>query len=528
MSVTDAPPEIDMVVEPAIDGAPPKMTSGRPLSDVTAAEQILGATDHRTIGRGFVGASLLFLGIHLVIAAISNADAASGGDILSGGVAARFGLNHPLGLLLSGVLPLFVGLGMIVVPRQLGSPAISFPRAAAFSLWFWMLASVIHIVSMLADGSYGGQNTELARLGNVAVGGLLVSLCIGIVCVAVTVLGLRPAGMGIADVPFFSFSMLVASAIWITTLPSVLSHVVLGHIVHPTPTDLAETTYKGMGWLLAQPAIYVALIPVLGFAADAVATSVGGRQRFRGAVQGLIAFAGLLSFGAWAQTAESRETFIWVAVTAAFALPLLGLLALLADTIRQGKAKVVAPLIFAVLALLVSLLAALAGLLEAIDTAGAGQLIGFETGSLALGQLYLVVGVAIIGGLGGATYWSMQTWACPLADNVAKGTAPLAALGAVLFGAPHVLLGILVANQPQIDPAPFAAVSAFGAALLALAVLGVLVSGVKARSASKRGDELLADPWGGGGTLEWATDHVAARTVESAYPVLDASEETPR
>jgi len=528
MSVTEAPPELDEVVENGTTDVVTEPTTTPSRPEPTTAEIVLGATDHHVIGRLFVGFSLAFLAFHLVIAALSNVQLAADGDFLDSGIAGRFALNSPLGLLLSGVLPLFVGLGIIVVPRQLGSPAISFARGAALSFWLWALSSIIFIISLLADGSYGGQNTELARLGNVAVGGLLVSLCIGIVCIAVTVLCLRPAGMGLAEVPFFSWSMLVAATVWITTLPSVLSHVVLGHIVKPTPTDLAETTYRGMGWLLSQPSVYVALIPVLGFAADAVATSVGGRQRFRGAVHGLIALAGLLSFGAWAQTAESRETFIWVAVTAAFALPLLGLLGALADTVRAGKPKLVSPLIFAVLSLLVALLAALTGLLQSIDTAGSGQLVGFESGSLALGQLYLVVGVAVIGGLGGATYWAMQTWGNPLPDTVGKGIATLAALGAVLLGVPLVIRGLLFANDSGISTAPFAGAAAAGAALLALAVLALLGAGMKARSETGRGDELLPDPWGGAGTLEWASDAVRARTVESAYPVLDAAEETPR
>src|SRR5690606_5002476 len=164
------------------------------------------------------------------------------------------------------------------------------------------------------------------RLGNIAVGGLLVSLAMGAVCVAVTVLALRPAGMRLADVPFFAWSMLVAASLWILTFPAVLANVVFIHIQRPNATDIAITGLDGISWLLRQPSLYVALIPALGIALDAAAVAVSGRQRFRGVAQGMIGAAGLFSFGAWAQGDVARNTLVWVLVCAAIALPLLGVL----------------------------------------------------------------------------------------------------------------------------------------------------------------------------------------------------------
>jgi arsenite-transporting ATPase len=75
------------------------------------------------------------------------------------------------------------------------------------------------------------------------------------------------------------------------------------------------------------------------------------------------------------------------------------------------------------------------------------------------------------------------------------------------------------------DPRAFAAISAVGAALMALAALGTLAGGLTARRGTSRGDELLADPWGRGATLEWAEPSAVPTTVVSPYPLLVANEE---
>ncbi len=489
-------------------------------------ERILGSGDHAAIGRVFVGVALLFGLIDLVASALVNFDAAAydagtGEGFLKAEVALRLGLNHQLGLLLCCVLPLVLGLGLIIVPRQLGAAAIAFPRAAALSLWTWLLSSILFVVAVIFDGSYGGADAKFARLGNVATGAMLVALCIGAVCLAVTVLTFRPAGMGLGDVPFFSFAMLVTSSVWVLSLPAALAQVILGHIIRPSAEDLVRT-YDNFSWLLRQPSIYVALIPLLGLTADVVSTATGARQRFRAVVLANIGLAGLLSFGAWAQSDVARGTLVWVVLSAAFSLPLLGVLGAIGDTLNSNKPKFIAPLGYAIVSLLLGLLAALVGLLESIDSIGKGQLIGFGTKALDTGQLYLVIGATLTAGIGGAIYWAKQSVGGQLPDAVSKGLAPIALVGTALWGLSHVVLGLVQANDSSVDARAFAGISGAGALLVALVVISALGAGIKAGIDSSRGDELLSDPWGGGGTLEWIDAPAIPTSVESPYPLLDS------
>jgi heme/copper-type cytochrome/quinol oxidase subunit 1 len=409
---------------------------------------------------------------------------------------------------------------MCVVPKQIGSPSIAFPRAAAAAAWTWLGAAIVYVVAVAADGSYGGESSKAALLGNVAVGGLVVALLLGAICVAVTVLTLRPEGMGLADVPFFSWSLLVATGIWVLTFPAVMAHVIIGQITHSSPDTLIKTTYlEGVAWLFVQPAIYLVLIPVAGFAVDAVATAVGGRQRFRGTVQVLIGFLGLVSYGAWAQGRDGRSTVVWVAVTLAAGLPLLGLLGAMGDTLGQGRPKIMSPLASAFLALLVALLGAGVGMLQTVNTFGHGNLGTFDIPSLQLAQMRIVFGAAIVGAVGALFYWGRQVTGSVVADGLGKLIAPALAVGAVLWGVPWLIQALAKTDNPEL----FAGLATAGAVLLALGVLGAMAALAKASATASRGDELLADVWGGGGTLEWAEPTDEPVTVESPYPVLDAA-----
>jgi heme/copper-type cytochrome/quinol oxidase subunit 1 len=523
MALTEtAPPAIEEPGATPVAGA---------RSAPTAVERVIAAVDHVTIGRVMIGVSLLIALASLVVLAITNLDTATldngvpGTGMLGESLAIRLAANAPIALLLCGVLPLLLGLAMVVVPRQVGSPAIAFPRLAGFATWTWLLATGIFVVCVVADGSYGGARTDLARLGNVAVGGLVLSLAAGAVCVAVTVLSLRPVGMGLADVPYFAFSMLVAATLWVLTFPAVLARVVLIHIQRPTPTDLAITGLDGIAWLMRQPSVYIAIIPALGIVLDSAAVTVAGRQRFRGVAQGMIGAAGLFSFGAWAQSDTARNTLIWVAFCAAAALPLLGVIGAVGDTLRRQRPRLISPIGFALVSLLLALLGAAVGLIQVIDTFGHGELVGFGTAELARGQMFLVVTSALAAGLGGVHLWGRLSFGDQLPEAPAKGLAPLVLLGGGLLALGPVVFGLLLADDATTDPAAFGAISAVGALLAALATLATLAGGLKARRDEGADPDRTFDTWEGGGTLEWAALDAWPSTVESSYPLLPAAEE---
>lgn len=520
MALTEAPSESDLLSPSNAVDAPPQL-------DAPSVQGVFGGAEHVTTGRMFVGLSLGFGALDLVVSALVNfnisASEPGGGEgFFSAELAQRVAQNQTIGFVLCCALPLMLGLAIIVVPKQIGSPTLSFPRAAALSFWTWMLTAVIFVVAVAADGSYGGTNEKLARLGNIATGALIVSLCIGVVCVAVTVLTLRPSGMRLADVPFFSFSMVVAATSWVLTLPAVVAHVVLVHIITPGTGDLQAAFDDGISWMFSQPTLYIVLIPMLGLTVDVACTAAGARQRGRGAVLFAIGLAGALTFGAWAQTEAARSTVIWVLMSALFAVPIIGVLGAMVDTFRSKRPKLISPLAFVTVAMLLALVGSMVGLLEALDSAGTGRLIGFGSPALNTGLFHLVIGAAITAGIGGCFYWARQSFGDSLPESAGRLLAPAALVGVSLWGLPYLVLGIVQANDEGIDPRLFAAISGAGALLMSLVLLVTIAAGAQVRSEVRRGDLLVADPWGGAGTLEWADAESGPASVDSPYPLLDA------
>lgn len=521
MTVTDldAPPQQEGSTTPGATPAPER----------SLADSIVWSADHKTIGRLMVGCSLAHLVVFTIFGALWNADLAANGDLLTASLAARLQLNHQFGIVLCGVLPLLLGLAIYIVPLQVGARAIAMPRAAALSFWAWVLSADLFLIAVLVNGSFGGGNEKMARLGNVAVGALSLALLIGVVSVLTTVISSRAPGLTLAKTPAFTFSMLVAGSLWMFTLPSVVAHVVLLQISRPDVFTLSSAASSQFGWLFAQPSIYIIAIPVLGIAADVVPVLTGRRQRLPMVVQGILGLSGLLAFGAWAQVPAARETFVWVLFAVASGIPAIGLLGALVDLVRaDAKPQLASPLLFSLLSLLLLVVAGSVGVLGGIDTAGDDALLGLGP-TLVISQTYLVIAAAVSGGLGGCFYWGTKIWGSALAEGAGKAMAPVAFAGGFLAGGAHLALAIAAAAaDTPVDPAPYAGIAAAGLAILALAAFGTLGA---ALDAGRRDGDGFADPWGGH-TLEWFTpsppppDNFTEPLppLESAEPLLDLAE----
>lgn len=516
MALTETPPDAEAAA-PA-PPASPAPTRSQP----TAFERMIGGGDHVVLGRVLVVVSLVMMVASLVISILTDADAASEGSILKAAAAERLLLNQQVSLLLCGVLPLLLGVALVVVPAQIGSPTIAFPRAASFGVWTWFLSTVLFVVAVAADGSYGGAGEKMSKLGNVATGGLIVSIILISVCVVVTVLSFRPLGMTLAEVPFFSFAMLAAGSVWALTLASSLAHVATAQASQANPTTLAVTTFPlGLGWLSVQPANFMVVVPLLGILADAVATLSGARQRFRGVVRFLIGLAAVSSFGAWTQIPAARNNVLWVMVGISLAVPVIGVLGAAADTLRSGTPKLASPLGFVALGSLAALTGTLVGAVQGINTAGRGTLFDVDDLAVSLGQTRLFLGAAVLAGLGGCWLWAIRMVGASLPESAGKAVAPLAFVGTVLWGAGIALVGFTAGDAVG----PLYGISVAGGALLLLAVAAGLAAVVGGMQQARRGDQLLADPWGGGATLEWAPAGREVGVVSDPYPLRSGGDD---
>ncbi|MCX6524806.1 MAG: hypothetical protein NTX58_08600, partial [Actinobacteria bacterium] len=139
----------------------PPAAAGSPSP--TALERVIGTGEHEAIGRTFIMGSLLLMAVSAAALAAGALRSLSDGGPLD--VTDNLWNSALVGMVLMGAIPLLLGLAICLIPLQVGSKAIAFPRAAALSLWTWLVSAVIFAISLGLDGGVGGADLEASRLG---------------------------------------------------------------------------------------------------------------------------------------------------------------------------------------------------------------------------------------------------------------------------------------------------------------------------------------------------------------------------
>ncbi len=541
--------------------------TGAPVEAFSEGAPALAFNDHKSVGRMWITASLIFLVLISILGILTNLERLSlGGADVFGTNATYFQgwILYRTGAIFLVALPLFIGIATSIVPLQVGSPSIAFPRLAAASFWAWLVGAIVHIISIFgADGGLGPANatrSEGTLMTITSLGFIIVALLAASMCIATTVIALRPAGMNLQRVPVFSWSMLVATSVWMLSLPVLIANLIFAYADlqgrEPIRFGNRDDLWTNLEWAWAQPQIYAYAIPVLGVVAEVVPTLVKQRQPGRDLVLSFIGLFGLFSFGAWAQSALSvgadpvfqnpalpesdqgnfiYEEPLFVLFALAIAVPLLGLLGGMADTIRRGKLpKPNAGLAGAMVGATILLFAVIAGEVRAFPFFWEALHDNHVLLSSSTAQLTLVFGAVIASAIGALAYWAPKIFGGFTADPVGImgsmaifGGAALAGLAdmvSAFAGQPDISLEAV--NNSMIET--MNVVALVGVAMMAggaLAVIGLVLPAL-------RSSELLPDdPWDGQ-TLEWAAPSPPPvgnfvepiGRIRSAEPLLDELE----
>ncbi len=535
MTVTEAPRATSVEAAAPSLSAPP-----------TGLAAVVGSAEPRTVGRLFVGTSLLFLVAAAVVGAlvgIEQYDSAAS-DIMGADTAVRLFTLHETTLLFLGVLPLLVGLATAVVPLQVGASTVAFPRASAASYWVWLTSSALVLASYAIDGGPGGAESDAVGLYVAALIAVAIALTVATISVVATVVALRAPGMTLRRTPLFSWSVLVGGTVWVLTLP------VLAGVMLLVFLDLrygqqflggSGSVWDRVAWLFWQPTLYVAAVPALGIIADVVPVFARRRHQRHGVAMVLLGGAAFLGFGAWVQLGATVDGSAspapwlydgpWTVVGVLAVVPVLGLLGLWTGTLAKGKVKLATPLILALFAGLLVLLGVAAGVATVIED------LELATTTWTTGQTILVLAGAVLAGLAGVAFWAPKLYGKMVPDGATRLGATLVFLGALVAAVPLAVAGmafdqsrLVAAGITTVDPGDLSTVEALDLASgigLAVVALGLVIAGLalaRRRPAEGPGD----DPWDGH-TLEWATaspapvGHFASvPEVTSEAPVYDA------
>lgn len=517
----------------------------------------LTSSDHKKIGRMFIGAGLLgllativanlFVAIERVDGSSAAFDADSWQQLLG---------SAQVGLVFGVALPLTAGLAIAVTPLQLGARALAFPRLAAAGMYAWLGGFILTVIALVDNGGFGGGNADMVDLFLAAHGLMALGFTAVGISLVTSVLTTRAPGMTMRRVPFFAFSTLVYGIGLVLVMPVLFGVMIYLYIDHRSGARAAFGGNEGIvtwaGWMFTQPTTFLFAIPAIGVFAELMPTTFRKRTPLRGVV-----FAGLGLVGVSALAAVTQQLRFdvpWrgsqlyigdgqdiadklgdVAPWAFFhLLPILGagilvlMMLFLAKPEKNDDGTTIRPKItpaflFAFFGFAMVLVGMVGAAIEPIVDLG---LIGtvFSEASL----VYVSYGAAL-GVMGGIALWAPKLWGKQLPTAPASLLALAGVGGVVLASFPHYIAGFL--DQPaglafdNGDLQIWNILVLAGHALFALSVLGFI--GLLASTVFADGEDAIDDPFDAQ-TIEWATtspapagNFVDVPMITSAEPLLD-------
>ena len=105
---------------------------------------MLTTTDHKLIGKLYLGTSFAWFLIGGAMAMLMRSELAfPGQDVVNDELYNQLFTMHGTIMLLLFATPLFFGFGNVIMPLQIGSPDVAFPRLNMFSYWLFLFGGLI-------------------------------------------------------------------------------------------------------------------------------------------------------------------------------------------------------------------------------------------------------------------------------------------------------------------------------------------------------------------------------------------------
>ena len=537
------------VREPATEDA----TLDAVWEDAPGVPGFFSTVDHKRIGIRYIVTAFFFFFSAGLLALFMRAQLAEpNAHVLSAETYNEFFTMHGTSMIFLFNTPVLAGFANFLLPMQIGSRDMAFPRLNAFSYWIFLLSGGFlyssFLVGHLPDGGWfaytpltskafsPGVNLDFWGLGVVFVG---ISTTVGAVNFIVTTFKMRAPGMTLNRLPIFVWSMLVFSFMVIFAVPAVTVAAGLLELDRIFGTQLfnpahggSTLLYQHLFWFWGHPEVYILFIPATGMISAII--PVFSRRALAGylwIVTALVA-VGFISFGVWVHhmfatglppLALSFFSSVSLLITIPSGVQFFAWIA----TMWRGKVRLTTPMLFAVGFLLIFLLGGITGVMVAVlpfdwqvtDT------------YFVVAHFHYVLNGAVVFPIFGALYfWLPKMTGRMLSERLGKISFWTMFVGFNVTFFPMHILGFL--GMPR---RVYTYDSGLGWGALNLIVslasvvfaAGTLLTLYNVARSLKHGERAGPDPWDAD-TLEWATsspppdyNFAAIPIVESRHPLWD-------
>jgi cytochrome c oxidase subunit 1 len=491
---------------------------------------LLRTTDHKVIGQLYLVTSFGFFFAGGLMALLMRAELARPGmQFLSPEQYNQLFTMHGTIMLLLFATPLVFAFANLVLPLQIGSPDVSFPRLNALSYWLFLFGGLTVMAGFITPGGapdFGwtaysplsnatntpGVGADLWIVG-LALSGL--GTILGGVNMVTTVITLRAPGMTMFRMPIFTWNILVTSVLVLMAFPiltaalfGLLAERKLGAQVFSVENG-GPVLWQHLFWFFGHPEVYIVALPFFGIITEVI--PVFSRKPLFG-YKGLV-FA-TLSIAVLSMTVWAHHMF----VTGAVLLPFFSFLTFLIavptgikffnwiGTMWRGSISFETPMLFALGFLVTFLFGGLSGVL-----------LGSPPLDFHVSDTYFVVahfhyvlfGTIVFAAFAGVYFWFPKFAGRYLDDRLGKLHFWATFFGFHLTFLVQHWLGNKGMPRRYADYLPtdgfttLNTISTIGSFLLGASTLPFVWNVYK----SWRYGEVVTedDPWGFGNSLEWAT-----------------------
>ena len=195
--------------------------------------RVMTTTDHKLIGKLYLGVSFVWFLIGGVMALMIRSELAfPGNQVVSDEVYNQLFTMHGTIMLLLFATPLFFGFANVIMPLQIGSPDVAFPRLNMFSFWLFLFGGLIAASGFLtpegaADFGWFAYTPLSNEVRSPGVGGDLWIMGLwlaglGTILGAVnfiTTICMRAPGMTMFRMPIFTWNVLLTGVLVLLAFP---------------------------------------------------------------------------------------------------------------------------------------------------------------------------------------------------------------------------------------------------------------------------------------------------------------------
>ncbi|MET9225611.1 cytochrome c oxidase subunit I [Lentzea sp. NPDC003310] len=512
--------------------------TAQPVPVAQAAKRVKGSfllrmfrtTDHKQIGILYLVTSFAFFLAGGVMALLIRTELARPGmQFLSNEQYNQLFTMHGTIMLLLYATPILFGFANFILPLQIGSPDVAFPRLNAFSYWLYLFGGLIVVSGFITPGgaadfgwfAYTPLSSAIHSPGvgaDLWISGLLISglgTILGAVNMITTVVCLRAPGMTMFRMPIFTWNILVTSLLILIAFP-ILTAALFGLLADRhlgahvfDPANGGVILWQHLFWFFGHPEVYIVALPFFGIVSEIF--PVFSRKPLFG-YKGLI-FATLgiaaLSVAVWAHHMYATGAVVlsfFAFMTFLIAVPTGIKFFNWIGTMWKGQLTFESPMLFSLGFLVTFLFGGLSGVLLASPP------IDFnlsDTYFVVAHFHYVLFGTIVFATYAGIYFWFPKITGRMLDENLAKLHFWTTFLG---FHATFLVqhwLGNQGMPRRYADYLPtdnfttLNMISTAGAYLLGVSTLPFIWNVFRSYRYGER--VTVDDPWGFGNSLEWAT-----------------------